>query len=501
MKKIVLLIAIAAAALAVSCNKEKTPQYEQPKKLALTSYQLDYSPLASEGQVVVDTKDAITATTDRSWCTVSVSGNTVTLRLTENFSKLNRYAVLSLQAGDASLDLSVIQYGEILSGLGTLSDITAPVGGDVIEVPVKLNIPVTFETSESWIHPVLAEDEIVITVDPNPNPATRLGTVSYSAGSANGSFNVTQYPELKKPDDWVITPGEVVFKYPDFSTSASMSVGDGQMYVLFLVPKGQIEGNVDDWIFEKLAVQTRNEILAQVEANPGAQFKDYLLQGTETKTFSKPPIGENYLIALGFGENSYVSGLYQYKAVTITDIRPAYFKWEGKWKVSGRTTAYGSTTFAGEETWTIAVDPNNLEKSLILKGCNSITNSTVAAVNGTDLKLNYLSDGSIQLAIQKSDTFEYPSLGPCYMQLYGYYSKNGGSSYTRVSAAGSVLFTAALTEDGNSINLTVGTRASGGVDYDYEAFCFYMVDSAGSRYSLTPNSGALPLPFEMTRLE
>lgn len=499
MKKIVYLIATALVLMAVSCKKEQTPLYQEPEKLTLVSYELEYFPEASEGKVVVNTTDALTATSNRDWCVASVAGNTVNIRVTDNASKQNRYARLALKAGDASLDVTVIQYGEVLAGLGTLSDITSPVEGNVITIPVKLNVSVTFDTDADWIHPELEENQIVVKVDPNPNPETRLATVNYQAGSSVGSFDVTQYPELIKPESWVITEGTPTYVYPKFSTTASLSAGVEDMYVIRLISKSTVEGDIDDWIFDTFAVGVRNEILAKVEAAPETAFKDYLTTGTDAVTFDDIKPGDFYVVALGFGENSYVSGRYQYKAVTVDDIRPAYYKWVGTWTIKGNQNPFGTLTFTGEEQWVISIDENNLDKELFVRGINSITNPTVVAADGDAMKLTYnASDGSISLLSQKGPGFDYSTYGVSYMHPQGMYSKNG-SSTTRVSAIGALIFTASFAQDG-SVTITPGTRTSSGVTYNYFGFRMYLDAGNGSTYTLGSayQSGVIPLPFEMT---
>ena len=501
MKKYLNIILFAASALLLfACDKNASKETAPTDTFSIVKSDLAVAPEGGTCTIEVEATKAVTATPEREWCTVSVNGKVINVTATPNYSNESRYCRIKLESGSKVLYATVQQFGEVIDGLEGLSDVTAPVAGRKIEVAVKSNVPVEITTTETWIHPSYENGILTIDVEKNDEPRTRFGTVSYVAGSLTGSFEVTQYPELVKPESWVITEGTPAFDYPKFSTSASLSAEAEDMYVMYMVPKSKVEGEIDDWIFDNLAVQTRNEILAKVEAQPETAFKDYLTTGTDAVTFEDIKVGENYVIAIGFGENSYVSGRYQYKEVTIEDIRPAYFKWAGKWKITGRTAAYGTTTFTGEEEWTISIDENNLEKSLILKGVNSLADATVLAAGADVLKLDYLADGSVQLKTQKSAAFEFPSMGACNMLLAGFYTKNG-SSYTVVTGTGSTLFSAALSEDGKSASITVGKRTSSGVDYDYVAFRMYLVNSAGSRYTLSVNSGAIPLAFEMTRVE
>ena len=251
--------------LALSCKKEYVNPYADAEKgasaIKIVKSQLEFTPEASTGIVEVDAEGTITATSDRDWCAVSVSGKQITLSLTANADKETRYALLTIAAGKYTTALSVFQYGEVLGGLGTLSDIASPVEGSTVEVPVKLNVSITLTTEQTWIHPEYAGDKIIVTVDPNDQPETRLGTVSYVAGSSKGSFDVTQYPEIKRPENWVLTAADVTSDHPKYNTSATLSAGDEDMYVMLLVPQSKVEGNdVDAWIFDKRSRCSRSGV-------------------------------------------------------------------------------------------------------------------------------------------------------------------------------------------------------------------------------------------------
>lgn len=500
MKKYLHIIVLAATAIMLlACQKNASTDIVPAKQFTIVKSDLALSPSGGSCTIEVQATQAVIVTADREWCTATVSNKIVTVSAEPNYSLESRYCRLKLESGGEVLYATVQQYGEVVAGLEELSDLTAPVEGREIEVTIKTNVAVEAVTEESWIHVTLEDNKLIVSIDPNDEPRTRFGTVTYSAGSVSGSFEVTQYPELVKPESWVITEGTPTFDYPKFNTTASLSAGEEDMYVLRLIPKASVEGKIDDWVFDNLAVQVRNEILATVEAAPETAFKDYLTTGTDPVTFEDIKPGDFYVVALGFGENSYVSGRYQYKEITVDDVRPAYFKWVGTWTIKGTQNPFGALTFTGEEQWVISIDENNLEKELFVRGINSITNPTVVAADGDAMKLTYnASDGSISLLSQKGPGFDYSTYGVSYMHPQGMYSKNG-SSTTRVSAIGALIFTASFAQDG-SVTITPGTRTSSGVTYNYFGFRLYLDAGNGSTYTLGSayQSGVIPLPFEMT---
>lgn len=507
MKKIAYLFIIAAAALTLSCKKENAAKYESTPKLDIVSAELEFMPNAAEGKVVVNTQAAVTAVSDREWCVPSVSGNTVTLSITANTSKLSRYAMLNLKAGGAVLDLSVIQYGEVLGGFSEITDITAPVAGDIIEIPITTNVEVLLETEADWVHPSFSEGTLTIKIDPNTEPQTRFTSVSYSAGSSQGSFDVTQYPELVKPEDWIISEQEASYNYPSFEIDASATVGETDMYVLYAINTSKVTGDVDDWIFSDLAISARRSILEKVEGKPGSAFKDFLLTGPQDKHLTGLEVGDIYIIAIGFGENGYVTGKYNYKKATIADIRPAYYKWAGKWKLTGKNIE--GADYA--ETIEIAIDENDVdaegklnEKYLIVTGLCS-KNQEGAGVTpdmGVDsMKFLYNSEtGSMTFVGQDATkTFTHSSRGAgCKLQLMSMYVKSGATSYSNVTGAKFLEVT--MKEDGNSTIVKAGIRSDG---LAYKAFRMRLLNATGSAYTIGGNAATIAINdnLAITRVE
>lgn len=497
---------LAALALAVSCKKETGPGYTPTPKLAIVSAELEFMPGAATGEVVVDTQSPITATSDRDWCVPSVSGNKVSVSVAENIGKQSRYALLKLKTADAALDLTVIQYGEVLAGLSTLSDITATKDGDVLRVPIKVNVSVTVSPSEPWIHAEVTEKELIITVDPNTEPRTRVGTVSYEAGSAEGSFEVTQLPELKRPQDWILTEGETSFAYPKFSATVSLTAGGDDLYQLFLVAKSQVEEEaaLENWIFDKLAPEARRSILDKMEETPGTEFKDYLLSGDASASIDDISVGPNYMIAVGFGENGYVSGLYQYKEVTIEDIRPTYFKWSGKWKLTGK--ALDKSNY--EEVFEIMVDESDVDEEGQLKQTRLIARGLCSKNQAAEGVTPESGIGDMLLSFDKETgeitfygqtgkkTFTSSKGSGSQLQLLSMYVKSGSTSYSNVT--GAKFMRLAMKEDGSTA-ITALERSTG---LPYKAFRIRLY-YGGSGYTLAGDAGTIMIDdnLSITRVQ
>lgn len=496
MKKYIYILMVGLAALAVSCKKEHVNPYADAEKgssaIKIVKSQLEYTPVASTGIVEVEAEGTVTAKSDRDWCTASVSGKQITLSLTANTDKETRYAQLKITAGQYSTALSVFQYGEVVAGLDVLTDVTASVEGKEIRIPIKANVTIEFDPTESWIHPSATQSELVVTVDPNPDPMTRFGTVSYTAGSRQGSFEVTQLPELKKNADWVLSLTESTYDYPKYLANTSVTAGDADMYVITSLPKSKVEeNNLPDYIFSELAVKIRRDILDQVEANPETSFTDYLLKGSTTPVVEDISLGDSYLIAIGFADNGYVSGQYQYTAITIEDIRPVFYRWTGKWKVHRKNSKNDV-----DDIWVISVKEKDTK--LMIQGIEGLSDED----GRFDVEATVDEDGHLVLKTQNTLTYKDPTYGDVTVLLSGQYDDTAAGKTYFTSKTGVSLLSATLSDDFNSATME-GSVASG--TYCFKNIQFYgrYKKSGSSSWSTISwsNAGTTDIAQTITRVE
>ena len=504
MKKILYIATLALAAFSVlSCKQDNPEQQAAASSISITKAESTIYPEGGSVAIEVETSESFTVTSDRTWCTTSVSGKTITATAEPNTTNESRYCRLTIKSTSKTLYFSIIQLGEVISGFEGLEDFSAPVEGRELTFDITSNVEVKVEADQDWIHPVYKDGKLVITIDKNDQPMTRTGVITYSAAGVSGTVNVMQYPELKKADTWVLTAGDPTFDYPDYKATGSLKAGDNDLYMLYMVPKSEIEGSVDDYIFDKLALDTRNEILEKMEQTPEAQFKDYLLTGSDPCIFNITP-GDYYLIAIGFGENTYVSGLYQYTLVTIDDIRPDYYKWAGKWILTG--TYFDNSEYSEEVT--IAVDETDVnddgtlkEARLIIYGLLSKAANAWTApedVNKFYLKYNAETGAIIFYGQNATGTFDRSS-GPNWrLQLMSMYVKAGATAYT--SATGFDILSATL--DGTTgAKIEVLERSAG---LPWLVLRMRALNEAGSAYTNTNANNAgifLDEPLTMTRVQ
>lgn len=503
MKRLINLLFLAAAVLLLACQKEKGTDTEP----ASSSFYIKKATLAimPEGGTCgleVEAEEPVTVTTDRDWCTATVDGKNITVTATANTTIESRYCRLTLQSGSQKLYATVQQFGEVIDGFDALTGVTSPVEGREIVVDVVSNVSVVLSASEPWIHPVYEDGKVKITVDENNEPRTRVGTVTYKVGSKSGSFEVTQYPALTRPENWVLSFGTPTYEYPDFTGEGTLVAEASDMYVLFFVPESEVEGDIDNWIFDHLAVEARNEILGKMEAAPGSAFKDYLLTGSDPYLFRGFQTGDNYLVAIGFGENGFVSGRYQYAKVTVADIRPTYYKWTGKWNLSGKNIKNAKY----EETFELSVDETDVDESgkqkeqyLVVHGLcskNAEGAGVTPEMNVDGMYVQFDKEtGAITFYGQNGEaTFTHSSRGDgCRLQLMSMYIKAGATSYTNVT--GGKFLSAKMNEDGNTTELTILERSAGLL---YKAFRMRLLNAGGSAYTIGGDDATIALDESLT---
>lgn len=500
MKRLTYIIIAAIAAFAIlSCSSDKEEKADV-KTLKVVKSESTIMPDGGSCTIEVESVGTVTVVSDKEWCTATISGKTITATATPNLTNESRYCLLTIKSGNESVPFSILQYGEVVSGFEALTDIAAPVEGREIVIDVLSNVEVVLEADQTWIHPSFVSGVLTVSVDKNDEPRTRTGVVTYSAGSVSGSFNVMQYPELKKTDDWTLDLASASFNYPVFSADLTVTTGESDLYVFYFIPASTVEGDIDDYIFNDLAVSARNKILGLTQTE-GGEFKDYLEMGSKTITEDDVAMGDNYIIAIGFGDNTYVSGLYQYKKVTIEDIRPAYYKWTGKWVLTGKTITnkdFSDTLIISVDETDVDASGKQQEKYFVLRGLCSRNQEAIGLSTDDghgDVYLIYdATTNSIIFYGQNCAKYTDATYGAnSYLQLVSMYVKSGATSYTNVT--GGKFLQATASEDFKTASLTILERSAG---LPYRAFRMRVVNASGSAYTIGGNDATLAINDTLT---
>lgn len=209
-----ILISLTFLGLLAACQKPEQDVVEK-KALKVISSDVIIGVEGGTGTIVVEADEAVTATSERDWCQVSVDGKTIHVTVPEaNPSKMSRYARIIIKAGSDESHVTVQQYGEVFSGL-EMEDLEVLPEGTTVRYSFKSNMAVKMESDQPWVHIDMDEEAgvVTLTVDEHKDFGFRVATVTCTAGSNTRSIKVSQQPPFGEITGWsaAVTDGEFVF--------------------------------------------------------------------------------------------------------------------------------------------------------------------------------------------------------------------------------------------------------------------------------------------------
>lgn len=110
MKKIFSIITLCLCTLLVACSDEEAVTSSLQ---VVETDGIDFSAASGEGTITVSATEAITATSNKDWCTTTVEGNVVHVAVTTSSEVTSRIALVTISAGTSSVDVPVIQAGAV----------------------------------------------------------------------------------------------------------------------------------------------------------------------------------------------------------------------------------------------------------------------------------------------------------------------------------------------------------------------------------------------------
>lgn len=185
MKKILSFMAFAVAMITFTACGDDNDWYRPSSErlLDVTSADVTFSPNAQAGEIVINSTEELSATSNAEWCTVSVDNNVVNVNVTWNNDIEARNAMVTVTGGERSVQVPVHQNGlrlqfEADKVYSFQAKDNAPV---VLLNESNCNFDVT--VSEDWIHVGSTENVFEITVDENSEANYRKGRIDFAAGS------------------------------------------------------------------------------------------------------------------------------------------------------------------------------------------------------------------------------------------------------------------------------------------------------------------------------
>lgn len=216
MKRIFNFILVALCVISyTSCNDDEGIEYIQQSSIKIISRDVTFPAAASQGSIVVEAPGAITVTTsDKGWCTTSVSGSTIQVSVEQNPGLEGRNSMLTIRCGNDTTSVAIIQSGVIFQ-LSAGSQIMANDEAGTYSYDIKCNTELSLTPSEDWITVAVEDGKMNVTLAENNTGHIRKGNIAYSAGTYKDVINVTQCDFNKD------LAGQFLFASTDPSTGES----------------------------------------------------------------------------------------------------------------------------------------------------------------------------------------------------------------------------------------------------------------------------------------
>lgn len=398
MKKIIPIFLACMASLAVlSCDVVPQPQtdpngsqYQAGPTLEILSKDVVFQPQGGSGVIVVNTSAALSASSDRSWAEVSVSGNRVTLTVSRNESIESRYAMITIKAGDASTEITAQQFG-LNSEYAWEESYSFPYAGGDLSLPYGEPGTVRVNVSETnWISAVVdeANNMITFTAEKSIYNYERKGYVSVTIGDA---FD-REVRFVQEPNPSGLNPGDaepITFtvqeawtpKYvdPESPDDPKSTVGvdvaedsHAGRYFIKVVPQNDFTADGGD---EQLFLNR----YAPVWAKEGPQ----IFRASSTTDIEKLTLGSYRVYAIGVNNQNEVNGTYAVARFEVTKVLSPYEKFLGTWSFDRNGT---------EDVWTVTEKVAG--KTYTVTGIDGITDVAVEAEFNA-------ADGTVTIRAQK----------------------------------------------------------------------------------------------------
>ena len=326
-----------------------------------------------------------------------------------------------------------------------------------------------------------------------PSTATAIIIVFDAKNYPTGQYAVVEFsvpdrgPKKELVDGWEIAHTDGSWMYPDqideFTITPKAGYEDVK-YIATAVKKDAVT-NVEDFAFTNFAMSTREEILAKVASGELASFEDGLESGASSVSIENAA-GEVYVVVVAFGDNQFFTGAYAAPLFEVADLKPAMYKWVGKWSVARKNSNYDDI-----DTWEITV--KEVDKTLQIVGIESFSDPTRHYAEATTN-----ADGDLVLKVQYTGAYEDSSRGHVDVLLSGQYDDTAAGKTYYTSSVGTTLFTGHLSEDGNSADLTPGPING----YYFKNIQFYgrYKNSSGGTSAVSWNAGPTAIPQTITRI-
>lgn len=291
MKKILsFIVLLAGVTMFTSCGEDDAT-YTAPIPLEVSDVNVLFESEGGTGTISLRAKDPVTATTESSWLTLAVNGNTVTATATANPSLVGRSAKINLKSGNAVTSVTATQKGSVYGLAGGILYSIADTLNAYVNIPIVHSSGVMVWSLTDWLKASFNEetDEIEVVASSNEEESPRLGFVAFETGIIKDTIFIYQQGMVFTIETQNIT----------------MTNQGGNQNIAVQCSKNVVIESTVDWI--TATYNSKNsQIQLKVEANPGDPRRGVVKVTSGSKT--KEIVVSQFESEQMFGE--YIFGFY-----------------------------------------------------------------------------------------------------------------------------------------------------------------------------------------------
>ncbi|MDR1671406.1 MAG: hypothetical protein LBR57_02695 [Alistipes sp.] len=184
----------------MSCDKDTSHRAFMETQVTIVKSDVNFACEGGTGEILVDTGgEAVTATSNQTWCTTAVSGQTIKVTVGENYSLLSRSALITLRSGD-KVNYVPVSQGPLIIKLEA-RELKAFGYAHTQTVAYSCAIPISVASDQSWLEASVSDGNIVLAIEESTEiSSSRSAKVSVTAGSVSEVLSVSQNPKEPAPD-------------------------------------------------------------------------------------------------------------------------------------------------------------------------------------------------------------------------------------------------------------------------------------------------------------
>ena len=194
MKKLYSFFVLLAAVTMFTACGDDDATYTPTPILEVSNADLIFEATGGNGTIQVNTTGTLTATTESSWVTLSVSGNTVNVTVAENPTLNGRSATIKLTANGITSQVSATQKG---GTYGLIDGTTFSFDNRARNLNLALvhTSAVKVESLCNWLTASFntSTDEFEIKVDENDSGWRRTGKIAFQTGDIRDTITISQF--------------------------------------------------------------------------------------------------------------------------------------------------------------------------------------------------------------------------------------------------------------------------------------------------------------------